>query len=63
LAGDDRVRSRSVGDGLYKKIKIYPVKVAGRESERDLSGDEQGFSENEGRGRPNDGGSDFAGTV
>ena len=26
LAGDDRVRSRSVGDGLYKKIKIYPVK-------------------------------------
>ena len=30
LASDDRVRSRSVGDGLYKKIKIYPVKVAGR---------------------------------
>lgn len=26
LASDDRVRSRSVGDGLYKKIKIYPVK-------------------------------------
>ena len=26
LAGDDRVRSRSVGDGLFKKIKIYPVK-------------------------------------
>lgn len=24
LANDDRVKSRSVGDGLYKKIKIYP---------------------------------------
>ncbi|PIS09945.1 MAG: hypothetical protein COT73_12015 [Bdellovibrio sp. CG10_big_fil_rev_8_21_14_0_10_47_8] len=29
LAGDERVKSRSIGDGLYKKIKIYPVK-AGR---------------------------------
>ncbi len=27
LAGDDRVKSRSIGDGLYKKIKIYPVKA------------------------------------
>jgi spoIIIJ-associated protein len=27
LATDERVRSRSVGDGLYKKIKIYPVKA------------------------------------
>jgi spoIIIJ-associated protein len=27
LANDERVRSRSVGDGLYKKIKIYPVKA------------------------------------
>lgn len=26
LAEDGRVRSRSVGEGLYKKIKIYPVK-------------------------------------
>ncbi len=25
LAGDERVKSRSVGDGLYKKIKIYPA--------------------------------------
>lgn len=25
LASDDRVKSRSIGDGLYKKIKIYPV--------------------------------------
>lgn len=31
LANDDRVRSRSVGDGLYKKIKIYPVKAADRD--------------------------------
>lgn len=26
LAEDGRVKSRSVGDGLYKKIKIFPVK-------------------------------------
>ncbi|MEK6553686.1 MAG: R3H domain-containing nucleic acid-binding protein [Bdellovibrionota bacterium] len=26
LAQDVRVKSRSVGDGLYKKIKIYPIK-------------------------------------
>ncbi|MCB0341533.1 MAG: hypothetical protein H6626_11685 [Pseudobdellovibrionaceae bacterium] len=26
LAEDGRVKSRSVGDGLYKKIKIYPIK-------------------------------------
>ena len=40
LASDDRVRSRSVGDGLYKKIKIYPVKngrEAGQESGREES--------------------------
>lgn len=28
LASDERVRSRSVGDGLFKKIKIYPVKAS-----------------------------------
>jgi spoIIIJ-associated protein len=39
LAGDERVRSRSVGDGLYKKIKIYPVKAAGHESGRDGGAD------------------------
>lgn len=34
LANDERVRSRSVGEGLYKKIKIYPVKAqAGRDAE------------------------------
>ena len=26
LAGDDRVKSRSIGEGIYKKIKIYPIK-------------------------------------
>jgi spoIIIJ-associated protein len=26
LAKDPRVKSRSLGDGLYKKIKIYPAK-------------------------------------
>lgn len=26
LANDTRVKSRSVGEGLYKKIKIFPVK-------------------------------------
>ena len=36
LAGDARVRSRSVGEGLYKKIKIYPVKAGNR-------GDESNF--------------------
>ena len=29
LAEDERVKSRSVGDGLYKKIKIYPNKKEG----------------------------------
>lgn len=28
LAKDPRVKSRSLGDGLYKKIKIYPAKSA-----------------------------------
>jgi spoIIIJ-associated protein len=29
LASDERVKSRSIGDGLYKKIKVYPVKASG----------------------------------
>jgi len=33
LASDERVKSRSIGDGLYKKIKIYPVKSNGRHQE------------------------------
>lgn len=27
LSSDQRVKSRSIGDGLYKKIKIYPAKA------------------------------------
>ena len=30
LAADGRVKSRSVGEGLYKKIKIFPVKETGQ---------------------------------
>ncbi len=33
LANDQRVKSRSIGDGLYKKIKIYPVKGQRPEAE------------------------------
>lgn len=29
LAEDGRVKSRSIGDGHYKKIKIYPIKESG----------------------------------
>lgn len=29
LAGDQRVKSRSIGEGLFKKVKIYPVKGQG----------------------------------
>lgn len=29
LASDERVKSRSVGEGLYKKIKIYPARSEG----------------------------------
>jgi spoIIIJ-associated protein len=39
LASDDRVRSRSVGDGLYKKIKIYPVKSGTVQSSREMDDD------------------------
>lgn len=28
LANDGRVKSRSVGEGLYKRIKVYPVRQA-----------------------------------
>ena len=34
IAEDGRVKSRSIGDGLYKKIKIYPIK--GDKEERNL---------------------------
>lgn len=35
LAGDERVRSRSIGNGLFKKIKIYAAKNASREESDD----------------------------
>lgn len=34
LASDERVKSRSIGDGLYKKIKIYPSKGSAAEEGR-----------------------------
>jgi spoIIIJ-associated protein len=37
LAEDGRVKSRSIGDGHFKKIKIYPVK--GSEIESDQAGE------------------------
>lgn len=33
LAKDPRVKSRSMGDGLYKKIKIYPAKTEAGETD------------------------------
>lgn len=39
LAQDGRVKSRSLGDGLYKKIKIYPAK-AGADVENDTNTEE-----------------------
>ena len=33
LANDERVKSRSVGEGLFKKIKIYPTKGAAPQHE------------------------------
>lgn len=47
LANDERIRSRSVGDGLYKKIKIYPVKEqSGRGNSDDGDIDTESPSEN-----------------
>ena len=40
LAQDGRVKSRSLGDGLYKKIKIYPAKAAASEVENDAGAEE-----------------------
>ncbi len=37
LAEDGRVKSRSVGDGLYKKIKIFPVKSEAAATARETS--------------------------
>lgn len=35
LAQDTRIKSRSLGDGLYKKIKIYPAKGNGQSAGAD----------------------------
>lgn len=37
LAKDPRVKSRSLGDGLYKKIKIYPAKSNSASSGEDTA--------------------------
>lgn len=37
LAKDPRVKSRSLGDGLYKKIKIYPAKSGSGSSNEEAS--------------------------
>jgi spoIIIJ-associated protein len=46
LAEDGRVKSRSIGDGHYKKIKIYPV--AANDNVNDNGGD-QGYEDSESR--------------
>ena len=33
LSKDERVKSRSLGEGLYKKIKIFPAKTQGSQKE------------------------------
>ena len=40
LALDGRVKSRSLGDGLYKKIKIYPAKSTTEHTENDSAAEE-----------------------
>jgi spoIIIJ-associated protein len=35
LAADTRVKSRSIGEGLYKKIKIYPAREKGNRTQND----------------------------
>ncbi len=39
LANDVRIKSRSVGEGLFKKIKIYPVKDKDGDADTDTSTD------------------------
>lgn len=34
LAGDTRIKSRSIGEGLFKKIKIYPAKQNNKDEAR-----------------------------
>jgi spoIIIJ-associated protein len=37
LASDDRIKSRSVGEGNFKKIKIYPAKSSKENSDNNIS--------------------------
>ena len=39
LANDERVKSRSIGEGIYKKIKIYPIKGGNGNYQDDVSVD------------------------
>lgn len=50
LASDDRVKSRSVGEGLFKKIKIYPTKGADSSDQDDSEGEGRGGRRRGGRG-------------
>jgi spoIIIJ-associated protein len=43
LANDERVRSRSIGEGLYKKIKIFPANQA--DERRPRGGNRRGRQE------------------
>jgi spoIIIJ-associated protein len=48
LAGDERVKSKSIGDGLYKKIKIFPASSSSDGQRRGVNGGRRGGG---GRGR------------
>lgn len=37
LAADDRIKSRSIGEGNFKKIKIYPAKNSKENSDNNIS--------------------------
>jgi spoIIIJ-associated protein len=59
LATDERVRSRSIGEGHFKKVKIYPAKSANAEqdSQDDAREESRGNSRGpRGGGRGNSGG-------
>ncbi len=57
LATDERVRSRSIGEGHFKKVKIYPAKNANDEVEpRESRGPRDGGNSRGPRGNSRDGG-------
>lgn len=43
LATDERVRSRSIGEGHFKKVKIYPAKTARDEANSGRSSDNEQY--------------------